>query len=474
MVIQGIFTKQVNKILGGIGISKEGECFVRNQNSTALCIKDFMIFTVNVDRIANGIVIYRNTLHRSIRFTFGNDKLRPSLLRFDQHGSGRGKQAEIAVFVFYNIGKQAWHTLIAFICFMYAPNNRGHIRNNVFKPYRIVQPLFNGFHHMKHIRTFGQVQCSLIPSGIKAVDALCKHMTFINGHMLIIFFFEVSAIKNNIFHTLCRLLPTEKCVWCFLISKTSTGQTQAFSVMVRMAVICSAKSMRTAADTITVSDKFCLFFCGMVLNKEGIGGKSAVRIHTATHKEMVNFILCDKIHVGTEVFYGGKRQMHLPVFQFRQTAKKLMRFMEVEAQHTSIFLILHHQVPKTLNGIGHKGSILQKLRNMLGTARKTATEQFFIQKIFHVAILMQIPQGLCDFQTLIRNSLIQDYLGSIITAVYQLLCALSDLLPSQRYGIGRKLCRFAFCKFHSVFIEPNGIRLTFKQYAFCAVSVLTA
>ena len=462
VVIQGIFTEQVNKILGGIGISKEGESFVRNQKRTALCIKDFMIFSVNVDRITYGVVIYRNTFHRIVCFTLGNDKLRATLLRFDQHGSGRCKQAEIAVFVFHNIGKQTLHTLIAFVRFVYAPNDRGHIRYYVFKPFRIVKPLFYGFYHMEHIRIFRQIQCCLISSGIKAVDALCKHMTFINGHMLIVFFFEVSAVKNNVFYTLCRLLPTEECVRCFLFAKTATSQLQTFSVMVGMAVICSAESMGTATDTITVSDKICLFFCGMVLNKERIGRKSAVRIHTAAHKIVVDFVLGYKIHVGTKVFHRGKRKMYLSVFKLGQATKKLLRFMEVEAQYTPIFLILHNQVPKTLNGIGHKGSILQQFRNMFGTAWKTSTEQFFVQEIFHVAILMQIPQRLCYFQTLIGNGLIQDHLGSIIAAMYQLLCSFSNLLPGQSYGIGRTFSRLAFCKFHSVLIKPNGIRLTVK------------
>ena len=52
--------------------------------------------------------------------------------------------------------------------------------------------------------------------------------------------------------------------------------------------------------------------------------KSAVRIHPTTHKIVVNFILRDKIHVGSEVFYVRKRKMNLPIFKLRQTAKKLM------------------------------------------------------------------------------------------------------------------------------------------------------
>ena len=124
---------------------------------------------------------------------------------------------------------------------------------------------------MKHIRSIGQGKCTFILlSCIEAVDTLCHDETLITGDSRIILVGQIPSRKDKVLHSLRCFAPCQKYIGNFLVSETSTGQTQSFGIVIGMAVIGSAKSMRTTTSSVLIFQKIRFFLVGMVMNEIGI------------------------------------------------------------------------------------------------------------------------------------------------------------------------------------------------------------
>ena len=145
--------------------------------------------------------------------------------------------------------------------------------------------------------------------------------------------------------------------------------------------------------------------------------------------------------------------------------------MKVKSENRPIFLVPHDEIPESLQGIRKELFVLQKHRQIFRACGKTASEQFIIHEKLIVTVLMKIPQLLCKLGSLVGYGLIQDHLRRILTAVYQFLGSLGNLLPRKMNRFGIQFRMIAPCKFHSFFIKPYGIFYAVLHNAFGSVAV---
>ena len=271
VVIERIITEQGFKLLWIIAVGHQRKGLVTEHHRFGIDTVNFKLQAMNECAVTHFVVINGDFL--CLRFlSDGNVQFRSSFLCFRIDTSGGHEQRECAVFIRHNIRIQALHPLISLVRFVYIPNNRGHIRYYIFKPCGIFKLFFNGFHRMKHIGSIGQGKRTFILlSCIEAVDTLCHNETLITGDSRIILIGQIPSRKDEFFHSVRRFAPCQKHIGSFLVSETSTGQTQSFGIVIGMAVISSAKSMRTTARSVLVFQKIRFFLIGVVMNKIGIG-----------------------------------------------------------------------------------------------------------------------------------------------------------------------------------------------------------